>query len=283
MKARIRAWSSNSLRNIAVARRAAWHTLTGAVTAGALIALIGSGCGDETATGDPIALSPADGGESAASGGAEVANKVIQACEAPVLKAYAAVITPQGLNVGYNTVEIAGVVIATGATAPPTSECGTDQAWVKIKQDGTNASWIGCFRAPGLQLGLVTGDHAELSHRVDTFAFTASTHITLRKAGALVAHVEWTVVEDDASLPDGITLARGVDEFCRMPNNPCKVRSYGATFGRNGTLISLKPGEEGTLGAYRVYLDRYWLETASSACDGGDSNIVVAVTPISPP
>jgi hypothetical protein len=247
--------------------------------AGALTALIGSGCGDEAATGDPIALSPIDGGESAGPGGADVANKVIQACEAPALKAYAAAITPQGLNVGYNNVEIAGVVIATGATAPPTSECGADQAWVKIKEDGTNAGWFGCFRAPGLQLGLATGDHVELSHRVDVFAFTASTHITLRKAGALVAHVEWTVREDDASLPDGITVARGLDEFCRMPNNPCNVRSYGATFGLNGTLLSLKPGEEATLGAYRVYLDRYWLETASSACDGGDSNIVVAVTP----
>jgi len=88
--------------------------------------------------------------------------------------------------------------------------------------------------------------------------------------------------EDEVALPDGVTVAKG-ERVCSSPEDPCLTEGHWVTASAGGESAVIQPGESGTVGGLRVYLDHYWTQNVSSACDGGDSHIRLSVTPAPAP
>jgi hypothetical protein len=150
---------------------------------------------------------------------------------------------------------------------------------VQILDDTSGETWIGCFQAPGLVWNVTAGQAAQLRQIAVTHPIAPATkHTALRVENALVVHVEAATVESEVALPDGLMLSRG-DQLCSSPDDPCLTKGYDAVAGSVDTTVPLPPGEPTKVGAHSLYLDRYWLENISSACDGGGAYIVLSVTP----
>ena len=205
---------------------------------------------------------------------------MIEAC--PIgseLHVWSRILRPDGVAVGDESVNVAGTVMAAGVDTPPTFECGSGMAWAQIVDDATGETWTGCFLAQGLTWNVAMGQTAQLRQVAVTHPIApASLHTTLHVANELVVHVEWATAEDEVALPDGLALARA-DQVCSSPEDACAVNGYAAQVVSGEQVVDVPPGETTTVGAHRVYLDRYWLQSISSGCDGGGAFIVLSVTP----
>lgn len=247
----------------------------------------GAGCGDGGGgTGGAGASGGAggDGGAGGGTGGATTTSTpTIDACPIGAdAHAVAVIVDPDGAAVGIGAVDVAGTASAAGLDTPPSAACGSGQAWVAITDDGGTGDWLACLQAPSLAWDVAPGDPIELTQAVTEHPIAPATvHTTLRSGGALVVHVEWATYEDEIALPDGVTIERG-DEACSSPDDPCLTEGYSVTASAGGESAVIAPGEAGVVGGLRVYLDRYWTQNVSSACDGGDASVLLAVTPAPP-
>lgn len=245
-------------------------------------ALLG-GCGDGGSGGSGgTGGSGGDGGAGGigGAGGQGGATTMIAACPIGAeLHVASRIVGPDGVAVGDEGVNVAGTVTGAGVDTPPTFECGAGMAWAQIADAGSGETWIGCFQAPGLTWNVTAGQEAQLRQVAVTHPIAPATlHTTLLVDNALAVHVEAATVESEVVLPNGITLARG-DQVCASPGDPCLTKGYEAEATSGGETVKLPPGETTVVGAHKLYLDRYWLENISSACDGGGAYIVLSVTP----
>lgn len=187
------------------------------------------------------------------------------------------IVDPAGVVQYWLPVSVAGTVSSSGLDGPPSIECGGGMAWLVIDSDQGD-QWIACFQAPSLVWSFAQGDAVTLEQTVNEHPIApASSHTTLRRAGELVVHTEWTFYENELALPEGIMLTVG-DMVCDSPEDPCKTQGYAVTLSKAPDNLAVMPGESATLGSLRVYLDRYWRQSPSSGCDGGDSHILISVT-----
>ncbi len=268
--------------------RSSWHSSAGLVaTLGALVLLAGcdGGGGGSGGTGGSggsggTGGTGGSGGTGGGAGGGTTTMPAIDACPTGAeAHALALVIDPSGTVLWTAAADVTGTVAAAGLDAPPSAECGSGMAWVTITEDGGGGDWTACFQAPGLVWSFAPGDPVELAQTADEHPIApASVHTTLRSAGALVAHVEWTMYEDELALPDGLTVAKA-DLVCDSPADSCLTRGYSVTASANGESTGILPGESGVVGGLRVDLDHYWILNVSSACDGGNTHIRISVTP----
>ena len=220
------------------------------------------------------------GGAGGAGGQGGATTTTIAAC--PIgseLHVTSTIVGPDGAAVGDEGVNVAGTVTGAGVDTPPTFECGSGMAWAQIADAVSGDTWIGCFQAPGLVWNVGAGQEAQLRRVAVTHPIAPATlHTTLLVDNALAVHVEAATVETEVALPAGITLARG-DQVCSSPESFCLTKGYEAEATSGGETVTLSPGEAAKVGAHRLYLDRYWIENISSACDGGGAYIVLSVTP----
>lgn len=266
-----------------IARRV---VIVGLAAAAGLAAGCDGGSGGSGGTGGAGAAGGSGGtGAAGGSGGgtATTSTPTIDAC--PIgAEAHAAAILvdPAGMPAGTGAVDITGTASAAGLDAPPSAECGSGQAWVSITDDGGTGEWLACFQAPSLVWSVTAGDAVQLTQAVTDHPIApASMHTTLRANGALVAHVEQATYEDEVALPDGVAVARG-EQACSSPDDACMTEGYSVTASAGGQSATIAPGEAGIVGGLRVYVDRYWLQNVSSACDAGDASVLLAVTPAPP-
>jgi hypothetical protein len=223
------------------------------------------------------------GGAGGGGGGTTTTTTTTQAIEACPTQAephvLSIVVDPSGSPVWTDAVDIAGTVAGAGLDSPPSAECGSGMAWVTITADDASGDWVVCFQAPSLVWSFQPGGPAELAQTVDVHPIAPATvHTTLRSAGALVVHSEWAMYEEELALPDGVTVARA-DQVCSSPDDPCKTEGYSVTASAGAETASIQPGESGVVGGLRIYVDHYWMQQVSSACDGGAAHIRMAVTP----
>lgn len=240
----------------------------------------GGGAGNTGGAGGTGGSGDTGGSGGAGGGTTTTTTNAIELCPTQAEAHVAAVIVdPAGSPVWTDAVDVTGAVAAAGLDAPPSAECGSGQAWVKIAADGGGGEWLACLQAPSLAWGFAPGDPVELTQAVTTHPIAPATvHTTVRSAGALVVHVEWAMYEEELALPDGLAVARG-DQVCASPDDPCETEGHSVTASAGGESAVVQPGEAGVVGGLRVYLDHYWILSVSSACDAGDAHIRMAVTP----
>ncbi|MFO0590631.1 MAG: hypothetical protein U0441_24020 [Polyangiaceae bacterium] len=253
-------------------------TIFAMLIAGAL-----AGCGDgasgSSGGGGTGGSTVSGGGGAGGSTTTSTPTPTISACEVGAEPHVAVtIIGPDSKPVGPVAVDVSGTLTGMGIDTPPSPDCGSGQAWIEI-QVGVMETWFACVQAPTFQLDVMYGDAVTLVQTVDEHPIApASIHTTLRDAGNLILHIEQATYEAEVKLPDGVTVAKG-DMECDSPDDACKTQGFAVSATVGATSISIAEGASGDVGGYTVYADRYWSESPSTGCDGGDADIRLAVTP----
>lgn len=240
-----------------------------------------AGCGDggSASSGGGGAGGSTSSGGGGAGGATMTTTPSIVACTLNAEPHVAAtIIGPDSKVVGPAAADVAGTLTGMGIDSPPSPDCGSGEAWLEI-QVGVMETWIVCLQAPSLQLNVMFGDMVTLTQTVDDHPIApASIHTTVRDAGNLVIHVERSTYEADVALPDDVTVVKG-DQECDSPTDACKTAGFAVSASVGGSTTTIAEGETGEVNGYTVYVDRYWSQSPSTGCDGGDADIRLAVTP----
>jgi hypothetical protein len=88
---------------------------------------------------------------------------------------------------------------------------------------------------------------------------------------------DW-IYESQVALPEGVTVARK-DLVCDSPDDPCRTKGHSVTASAGGESTDILPGDSGIVQGLRVHVDHDFAQSASSACDGGNSDVLISVTP----